>query len=206
MPAWDTDSHIFQVLSHLCLSTSLEIHAVISPGVQLGSLTGFERKGLIQGGEPLGNGRWVWVQVCQLRAARTAFPGAVRRVMWCNCVRPRGAWMTDERSDSWGLCAGLSTVNPRNRPPGGEVTSSMVGPKKTRKPVTRHPPSGKSTTASWGSLGWRVFIQQDVLQLCLDWPGILLQETLEGEVFSEVSGGSGLNLYVSGPLPWGHLG
>ena len=32
-------------------------HAVISPGVQLGSLTGFERKGLIQDGEPVGNGR-----------------------------------------------------------------------------------------------------------------------------------------------------
>ena len=32
-------------------------HAVISPGVQLGTLTGFERKGLIQDGELVGNGR-----------------------------------------------------------------------------------------------------------------------------------------------------
>ena len=32
-------------------------HAVISPGVQLGTLIGFERKGLIQDGEPVGNGR-----------------------------------------------------------------------------------------------------------------------------------------------------
>ena len=29
-------------------------HAVISPGVQQGTLTGFERKGLIQDGEPVG--------------------------------------------------------------------------------------------------------------------------------------------------------
>ena len=31
-------------------------YAVISPGVQLGTLRGFERKGLIQDGEPVGNG------------------------------------------------------------------------------------------------------------------------------------------------------
>ena len=31
-------------------------HVVISPGVQLGTLTGFETKGLIQDGEPVGNG------------------------------------------------------------------------------------------------------------------------------------------------------
>ena len=31
-------------------------HAVISPGVQLGSLTGFERKGFIQDGELVGKG------------------------------------------------------------------------------------------------------------------------------------------------------
>ena len=66
---------------------------------------------------------------------------------------------------------------------GGEVTSSMADPSRTQNPVTRHPPSGNSTTASWGSLVWRGFIQKDILQLCLDWPGILLQETLEGEVF-----------------------
>ena len=53
LPARDMDSHIFQVLSHLCLSTSLEVHVVISPGVQLGTLTGFERKGLFQDGEPV---------------------------------------------------------------------------------------------------------------------------------------------------------
>ena len=77
----------------------------------------------------------------------------------------------------------MSTVNPRKGPPGGEVSSSMEDPKKTQKPVTRHPPSGNNPIASWGSLGWRIFIQKDVLQLCLDGPGILLQETLEGEVF-----------------------
>ena len=183
LPAWDMDSHIFQVLSHLGRRTSLEFHAVISPGVHLGTLTDFERKGLIQDGEPVGNGRWVCAQVCQLRAAHTACPGAVWRVMWCNWVRPGAAWMTDERSESWGLCAGLSTVNPRKGPPGGEVTSSMVVPKKIRKPVTRHPTSGNSATAISGSLVWRIFIQKDGLQLCLDWPGILLQETLEGDVF-----------------------
>ena len=32
-------------------------HAVISPGVQLATLTGFDRKGLIQDGEAVGNGR-----------------------------------------------------------------------------------------------------------------------------------------------------
>ena len=32
-------------------------HVVISLGVQLGTLTGFERKGLIQDGELVGNGR-----------------------------------------------------------------------------------------------------------------------------------------------------
>ena len=32
-------------------------HVVISPGVELGTLTGFERKGLIQDGEAVGNGR-----------------------------------------------------------------------------------------------------------------------------------------------------
>ena len=31
-------------------------HVVISPGVELGTLTGFERKGLIQDGEAVGNG------------------------------------------------------------------------------------------------------------------------------------------------------
>ena len=59
-------------------------HVVISPGVELGTLTGFERKGLIQDGEPVGNGRCVWAQVCQLRAENTTCPGNVWRVMWCN--------------------------------------------------------------------------------------------------------------------------
>ena len=58
----------------------------------------------------------------------------------------------------------------------------MADPNGTRNPVTTHPLSSNSATASRGSLARRVFIQQDVLQLCLDWPGILLQETLEGEV------------------------
>ena len=69
------------------------------------------------------------------------------------------------------------------RDPAGEVTSATADPKRTRNTATRHTPSSNSVTASWGSLDWRVFIQKDVLQLCLDWPGILLQETLEGEVF-----------------------
>ena len=59
----------------------------------------------------------------------------------------------------------------------------MADPNRTQNPVTMHPPSSNSATASWGSLGWRVFIQKDVLQLCLDWPGLLLQETLEGDFF-----------------------
>ena len=52
-------------------------HAVISTSVELGTLTGFERKGLVQDGEAVGNRRCVWAQVCQLRAAQTACPGAV---------------------------------------------------------------------------------------------------------------------------------
>ena len=60
------------------------------------------------------------------------------------------------------------TVNPRKGPPGGEVTSSMADPKKTWNPVTRHPLSSNSATASSVSLAGRVFIQQDVFQLCLD--------------------------------------
>ena len=48
---------MFQVLSHLCLRTSLEVHAGITLGVQAGTLTGFERQGLIQDGEQVGNGR-----------------------------------------------------------------------------------------------------------------------------------------------------
>ena len=59
----------------------------------------------------------------------------------------------------------------------------MADPNRNLNLVTRHPPSSNSATASWGSLGWRVFIQKDVLQLCVDWPRLLLQETLEGEVF-----------------------
>ena len=59
----------------------------------------------------------------------------------------------------------------------------MVDPNGTRNPVTRHPTSSNSDTTRSGSLDWRVFIQQDVLQVCLDWPGLLLQETLEGEAF-----------------------
>ena len=51
------DSHMFQVLSHLCLRTSLQVHAGIIPGVQAGTLTGFEREGLIQDGELVRNGR-----------------------------------------------------------------------------------------------------------------------------------------------------
>ena len=59
----------------------------------------------------------------------------------------------------------------------------MADPNKNINLVTRHPPSSNSATASWGSLGWRVFIKKDVLQQCVDWSGLLLQETLEGEVF-----------------------
>ena len=183
LPAWDTDSHIFQVLSHLCLRTSLEVHADVSPSVQVGTPTDFERQGLIQDGEKVGNGRWVWAQVCQIRAAHTPCPGAGWRAVWCNCVRPGAAWMRDEWSGSWGLCAGVSAVNPRKGPSGGKVTSSMADPNRTQNPVTRHPTSGNSATASLGSLGWRVFIQKDVLQLCLEWLGLLLHKSLEGEVF-----------------------
>ena len=56
-------------------------------------------------------------------------------------MRPGAARMRAERSGPRGLCAGLSTVNPRKGPPGGEVTSSMAEPNRTRNPVTRHPPS-----------------------------------------------------------------
>ena len=112
-----------------------------------------------------------------------SLPVAVWRAVWCNRVRPGASWMRDEWSVSQGLCAGLSTVNRRKGPTCGEVTSSIEDPNRTRNPVTRNPPSSNSTTASWGSLCWRVFIQKDVLQLCLNWPGLLLQETLEGEVF-----------------------
>ena len=59
----------------------------------------------------------------------------------------------------------------------------MADPNRNLTLVTRRPPSSNSATASWGSIGWRVFIQNDVLELCVDWPGLLLQETLEGEVF-----------------------
>ena len=51
---------------------------------------------------------------------------------------------------------------------GGEVTSLMADPNGTRNPVTRHPPSRNRATASRVSLGWRVFIQNDGLPLCLD--------------------------------------
>ena len=60
---------------------------------------------------------------------------------------------------------------------------STADPKRTRNPTTRHTPSSNSATASLVSLDFRVIIQKDILQLCLDCPGILLQETLEGEVF-----------------------
>ena len=183
MPDWDKDSHIFQVLSLLCLRTSLEVHAGISPGVHVGTLTGYERQGLIQDGEQVGNGRWVWAQVCQISAAHTACPGAVWRAVCWNCVRPGASWMRDKWSWSCGLCAGVSAVSPRKGPSGGEVTFSMADPNRNLNPVNRHPPSSNSATASWGSLGWRVFIQKDVLQLCVNWPGLLLPETLEGEVF-----------------------
>ena len=99
----------------------------------------------------------------------------------------------------------MSAVNPRKGPLGGEVTPSMADHDRNLNPVTRHPPSSNSATASWGSLGWRVFIQKDVLQLCVNWPGLLLQEILEGEVFSDVSVGSVLNLDASDPLPGEHL-
>ena len=77
----------------------------------------------------------------------------------------------------------MSTLNRRKGHPGGEVTFSMTDPKRTWKPVTRHPPSSNRATASWGSLGWRFFIQKDVLQLCLDWPGILLQKPWREQFF-----------------------
>ena len=91
--------------------------------------------------------------------------------------------MRDEWSGSRGLCAGVSTVNPRKGPPGGEVSSFTADPNGTRNPVTRHPPPSNSATASRGSLAWKVFIQKDVLQLYLEWLGVLLHKTLEGEVF-----------------------
>ena len=59
----------------------------------------------------------------------------------------------------------------------------MADPYRSLNPVTRHSPSSNSATASWGSLGWRVFIQKDVLQLCVNWPGLMLQQTVGGEVF-----------------------
>ena len=59
----------------------------------------------------------------------------------------------------------------------------MAAPDRNLNPVNRHPPSSNSATATWCSLGSRVFIQKDVLQLFVDWPGLLLQETLEGEAF-----------------------
>ena len=59
----------------------------------------------------------------------------------------------------------------------------MADPNRNLNPVTRHPPSSNSATTSSGSLGWRVFIQKHVLQLYLNWTELLLQETLEGEVF-----------------------
>ena len=149
----------------------------------MGTPRGFARPGFIQDGEEGWNGRWVWAQVCQLRAAHIACPGAVWRAVWCNWVRPGAAWMRDEQSGSWGLCAGLWTVNWRKGPHGGEVFSSMAHPNGNQNPVTRHPPSSNSATASRGSLVWRVFIQKDGLQLCLDWPGLLLQETVEGDVY-----------------------
>ena len=62
----------------------------------------------------------------------------------------------------------------------------MADPNRNLNPVNRHPPSSNSATASWGSVGWKVFIQKDVLQLCVDWPGLLLQESLEGEVFQTI--------------------
>ena len=67
--------------------------------------------------------------------------------------------------------------------PGGEVSSSMGDPNGTRNLVTRHPPPSNSATDGWGSLGCRVFIQKDVLQMCLKWLGLLLHKTLEGDVF-----------------------
>ncbi|XP_070319155.1 uncharacterized protein [Odocoileus virginianus] len=45
-----------RVSSHLCLRTLLEVPAGIIPGVQVGTPTGFERQGLIQDGEQVGNG------------------------------------------------------------------------------------------------------------------------------------------------------
>ena len=108
---------------------------------------------------------------------------AVWRAVWCNSVRPGAAWMRDKWSVSQGLCSGLSTVNAKKGTPGGEVTSSIEDPNRTWNPITRNPPSSNSAIARWGSLGWRVFIQKHVLQLCLDWPGLLLQETLEAQVF-----------------------
>ena len=140
----------------------------------------------------------------QLRAEHTDFLVAVWRAVWCICVRPKAAWMRDDRSGSQGLCAGVSNVNPRNGPQGGEVSPLTADPNRTQNPVTRHPPSGNSVTASWGSLGWRVFIQKDVLHLCLDWPWLLLQETLEGEVFRCFRQLSTQPSCLS-PLPGGHL-
>ena len=57
LPARDTDSHVFQVLSHLGLRTSLVVLTGIIPGVQVWTPTGFERQGLVQDGEQVGNGR-----------------------------------------------------------------------------------------------------------------------------------------------------
>ena len=91
--------------------------------------------------------------------------------------------MSNEWLGSRGLCAGVSTVNPRKGHPGGEVSSFAADPNGTRNPVTRPPPPSNSATDGWGSLGWRVFIQKDVLQLYLEWLGLLLHKTLEGEVF-----------------------
>ena len=47
-------------------------------------------------------------------------------------------------------------------------------------PGARHTRSSDSPTAH--SLGWRRFIETDVLLLCPDFPGLLLQETPEWEV------------------------
>ena len=98
----------------------------------------------------------------------------------------------------------MSTVNPRKGPLGGEVTSSIADPTRTRYPETRHPTSSNSAIAIWGSRGWSLHPEGYS-------PAVsrLTRDSASGDPrsrgISDVSGGSVLNLDASGPLPGGYL-
>ena len=119
----------------------------------------WETQCLLQGGDEVLTRRWAWAPGLSPRSHTQPLSGDCGEGCGCNYARCGFA-----RRRGWDIWPSWQQI-----------------PTELGTPITRHPHSSGSPVAS--SLGWRQFIEKDVLLLCSDSPGVLLQETLEWETF-----------------------